>query len=163
MRCIQEQALRFPAQQKPREKLSTSAHCRCSAMEECWSTRRTKRGTKCHCLWMDALPEKAKKQRRIKAGRPGRAPLSSTMSHSARGNPPLIRTVINKAAGWRGRAPSWWNIHRAMLWWQFSLTSQFWRTAEEMRVLKQRKGNRFGFLTADVCFYIWAASLWKEQ
>ena len=53
-------------------------------------------------------PEKAKKQRRIKSERAmggSRCHTAATMSHSsARGDPALIKTVINKAACCRGGA-----------------------------------------------------------
>lgn len=60
--------------------------------------------------WMDPLPRKGEEQRRIKREGDGEGPavtISPTMSHSsARGNPTLIKTLINKAAcckGGRGR------------------------------------------------------------
>lgn len=80
---------------------------------------------------MDPLPrKKAKTPRRIKresAMGGSRCHISHTMSHSsARGNPALIKTVINKAACCRGGAReriknSFWG----MLSWRFSLMSQF--------------------------------------
>lgn len=56
-----------------------------------------------------------------------RCHISPTMSHScARGNPALIKTVINKAACCRGGARE--HVKKfilGMLSWQFSLMSQF--------------------------------------
>lgn len=96
-----------------------------------------KEGTKCHCLWMDwmdPLPRKKKKAKDTgedKEGEGGsRCHISPTTSHSsARGNPALIKTVINKAACCRGGGGGWRAdkkfISVGMLRRRFSLMSQF--------------------------------------
>lgn len=93
-----------------------------------------KEGTKCHCLWMDwmdPLPrkKKAKDTGEDKEGEGGsHCHISPTTSHSsARGNPALIKTLINKAAccrggGWRADKKF---ISVGMLRRRFSLMSQF--------------------------------------
>lgn len=88
--------------------------------------------------WMDPLPrkKKAKTPRRIKresAMGGSRCHISPTTSHSsARGNPTLIKTVINKAACCRGGAReqiknSFWGCSRGELVWCLNLTG--WITA----------------------------------
>lgn len=87
--------------------------------------------------WMDPLPrKKAKTPRRIKresAMGGSRCHISPTTSHSsARGNPTLIKTVINKAACCRGGAReqiknSFWGCSRGDLVWCLNLTG--WITA----------------------------------